>query len=167
MKEMKEMFKNKLKISPIKDSNFWILLDEFVYITKSGLIVKVPKNFKTDFASVPRLFWRILPVWGSYGEAAVVHDYLYSQGKISRRDADLIFLGAMEESGTCWIIRWLIYLAVRIGGKSHYKSILILSLLTLWGCTITAEKINKIQKKRKAIIKIVKNVKNVKSLLKK
>ena len=43
-------------------------------------IVVVPAGFATDFASVPRAFWRLLPPFGEYMLAAVVHDYLYAVG---------------------------------------------------------------------------------------
>ena len=33
--------------------------------------------FMTDFASIPRPLWSILPQWGRYGNAAVVHDFGY------------------------------------------------------------------------------------------
>lgn len=42
----------------------------------SGRLVEVPAGFVTDGASVPRAFWALLPVWGRYSRAAVVHDYL-------------------------------------------------------------------------------------------
>ena len=44
-------------------------------------VIEVPQGFETDFASVPRFFWRVVPPWGRYSPAAVVHDYLYSTGK--------------------------------------------------------------------------------------
>ncbi|MFJ7316815.1 DUF1353 domain-containing protein, partial [Pseudomonas sp. NPDC098747] len=36
--------------------------------------VHVPAGYLTDGASVPRLFWSLIPPWGAYGQAAVVHD---------------------------------------------------------------------------------------------
>jgi len=40
----------------------------------SGEWVYVPGGYLTDGASVPRLFWNVIPPWGAYGQAAVVHD---------------------------------------------------------------------------------------------
>ncbi len=62
--------------------------------------VSVPKDFETDFASVPRIFW-FLPDWAVYSKAPVLHDWLYHSKKImgkriSRKTADLIFLEAMH-----------------------------------------------------------------------
>lgn len=40
------------------------------------VLVTVPAGHHTDLASIPRVFWRILPPFGKYTEAAIVHDYL-------------------------------------------------------------------------------------------
>ena len=40
------------------------------------MMIRVPVGYRTDFASIPRFFWRILPPAGRYGKAAVVHDWL-------------------------------------------------------------------------------------------
>lgn len=39
-------------------------------------VIDVPSGYRTDFASIPRLFWRVLPPAGKYGKAAVIHDWL-------------------------------------------------------------------------------------------
>src|SRR5262249_35732270 len=51
--------------------------------------IMVPRGFVTDFASVPRLFWSLLPPIGRYGYAALFHDYVYWQQTISRDSAKL------------------------------------------------------------------------------
>lgn len=88
----------------------------------SGRWVVVPKGFPTDGATVPRLLWAILPSWGTYSRAAVVHDYLLvclKQGTphveaMRRKDADRIFLEAMAVCGTSRIVRYPMYWAVRL-----------------------------------------------------
>ncbi|MEM9213525.1 MAG: DUF1353 domain-containing protein [Cyanobacteria bacterium P01_F01_bin.150] len=42
-------------------------------------VISVPAGFQTDFASVPCVFWPILPPVGRYSKAAVIHDYLCAQ----------------------------------------------------------------------------------------
>ncbi len=92
-----------------------------------GLAVEIPEGMTTDLASVPRLLWPILPPHGSYGPAAIVHDWLYrhhtidGQAMITRAQADAIFLAAMQELGVGWATRWTIYLAVRIGAWWAWK----------------------------------------------
>lgn len=84
--------------------------------------VQVPKNFLTDFASVPRLMWNILPPTGMYGKAAVIHDYLYrTKGVATRAEADAVFLEAMTALGVTRATRETMYWAVRMFGRSSYK----------------------------------------------
>lgn len=87
-------------------------------------IVRVPKGFESDLASVPRLLW---PLIGSHElsiVAPVVHDYLYrSRGQywavdrkhyMNRADADRVFLRLMELEGVkTWRARGA-WLAVRL-----------------------------------------------------
>lgn len=88
---------------------------------KSGYIVEVPEGFETDFASVPRFFWRIVPPWGRYSPAAVVHDYLYQTGMFSRIKSDRIFLFLMKKLGVPLWKRQTMYWAVRIGGFKSWN----------------------------------------------
>jgi len=95
------------------------LLEEYVAeVTVNGktLTITVPAGFETDFASVPRAFWRIVPPWGEYSPAAVVHDYLYATALLPRAGADWVFLELMTELGVPWWKRQAMYRAVRLGG---------------------------------------------------
>jgi hypothetical protein len=51
----------------------------------SNEIIKVPVGFVTDFASIPRAFWSILPPIDNYAKAAVIHDWLYWEGIYTRK----------------------------------------------------------------------------------
>jgi len=100
----------------------WEICKEFSYQDdKLGIKVTVPKGAKTDFASIPRIFWPILPPVGRYSRAAVVHDYLYRHGLFTRKECDLVFLHAMEELNVVKWKRIIMYKAVRLFGKSAYK----------------------------------------------
>jgi len=84
-----------------------------------GSIVSVPRGFVTDFASIPRIFWNILPPFGDYSPAAVVHDWLYSlgvDGELGRKYADNAFLELMTRAGETWWKRTAMYQAVRMFG---------------------------------------------------
>jgi len=76
----------------------------------------VPIGFKTDLASVPRLFWALIPPHGRYIRAAIIHDYLYIHKPVSRSIADRIFLDLMRRDGVPRWKRWIMYSAVRLGG---------------------------------------------------
>ena len=76
----------------------------------------VPKGFQTDLASVPRPFVWLLPRYGRYTRAAILHDYLWrntSTVGVSRADADGIFRRAMRELGVPFLRRWMMWAAVR------------------------------------------------------
>lgn len=101
------------------DDASWTVNQEFVYHVggpESGMAVIVPVGFKTDFASIPRLFWRILPPIGIYGKAAVLHDYLYASQLSTRKWADQIFLEAMTVLNVPTWKRQVMFRAVRTFG---------------------------------------------------
>jgi hypothetical protein len=79
-------------------------------------VVVVPAGFKTDFASIPRLFCRVLPKNGKYDRAAVIHDYLYTTAIVTKAEADSVFLEAMELCGVSWLERFIMFQAVNLFG---------------------------------------------------
>lgn len=99
------------------------LLEPFAYHVAaegSGEAIRVPRGFETDFASVPRLFWRVFPALGPWAKAAVVHDYLYATGglagRYSRARCDAIFAEAMGVLKVAGWKRAFMHAAVRVGG---------------------------------------------------
>lgn len=112
------------------DDHGWPLtiMEDMVYTPPQGiwpLSVIVPKGFKTDLASVPRIFWRAFPPFGEYSQAAIVHDYLYNTPMtgVSREIADAIFLAAMVELGVSWFDRQVIHKGVRVGGWATWNNV--------------------------------------------
>lgn len=85
------------------------------YRRPNGELITVPAGFRTDLASVPRLFWRLLPRDGhDYRSAAVVHDYLI--GQTSWSHAADVFSEALQDNGTGPLRRALMVGAVRLWG---------------------------------------------------
>jgi len=116
-------FKNFVEVSPFADGDNWFLTTPLEYeIRNTGVVVPVPKGFVTDFASIPRPFWSVLPRWGKYGPPAVVHDYLYWDQRCTRAQADRMLYVSMEESGVNWFWRLVIHRAVHWGGYFAWKS---------------------------------------------
>jgi hypothetical protein len=110
------------------DGREWKVVYAIGYKPKSGRAVLVPAGTITDFASIPRLFWRVIgPPTGygkdaAYGKAAVIHDYLYTHpGERSRKDCDDIFLEAMTDLGVSTMRRNAMYAAVRVGGGLAWR----------------------------------------------
>ncbi len=93
------------------------LINPLGYVTNVGHkgTFYVPRGFKTDLASIPRLLWRLLPPIGKYDKAAVVHDYLYQFNGVTRKEADSILLEAMTVLGVGKWTRRTIYAGVRVG----------------------------------------------------
>ncbi len=86
------------------------------YQTALGLVV-VPENFRSDGASMPRLFWRMIghPFQMQYLREAILHDWLYRTQPCSRALADRIFYELLAGKVKPWR-RKLIYLGLRLGG---------------------------------------------------
>lgn len=103
-----------------RDSNRWVLAADFVVITDTLGTITVPTGFVTDFNSIPRVLWNLLPPT-DYPEAALPHDFLYRYGSLNgkpvqREDADKVhreLLVWAEAPG--WKVS-AYYRALRIGG---------------------------------------------------
>jgi len=106
------------------NANEWELLEDLEYHVGGEFstdIIIVPKSFITDFASVPKAFWWLLPPTGKYSPAALIHDFLYSTHARSRKECDKIFLEAMEVMSVAWWTRKTMYAAVRLFGGFAWK----------------------------------------------
>jgi hypothetical protein len=119
-------FTDVLVVSPLADGKTWVIVREFGYDVgeeNSGDHIGVAIGFKTDFATVPRPFWAILPKWGRYGNASVIHDWLYWTQTRPRPEADGIFLEAMGVLGVSSLVKRPMYWAVRLfGGLAWYRN---------------------------------------------
>lgn len=102
------------------------LLQPFVY-RNGPILIEVPRGFVTDYASIPRVFWRLIPPTGPYNGAAVIHDYLYTTGTVSRIVADAIFVEAMAALGVPANTRTVMHMGVRLGGRRHYHQCNVVS----------------------------------------
>ncbi len=112
--------------SSVLGKDYWRVTQPFKFYVgerSQNVWAYVPAGFLTDGATAPRLFWAIIPPWGDYGQAAVLHDILCEtltltrneqKITITRKQADDIFYEAMKAAGVNWAIRSLIYAAVRV-----------------------------------------------------
>lgn len=79
----------------------------------------VPKDFVSDGVSSPWWARWAFPQFGKTLAAALVHDYCYG-GSISRKKADNLLYKNFRRLGISKLRSWVMYIAVRIGGRSHY-----------------------------------------------
>jgi hypothetical protein len=101
----------------------WKVERTFRYISSGPPhLIFVNAGFITDFASIPRFFWRLLPPVGRYGKAAVIHDYLYRTPteRVTRAEADAVFRDAMRGLGVNVVTRTVMWAAVRLFGRCAY-----------------------------------------------
>lgn len=98
--------------------DLWITLEQCVYQGKRDTFT-VPAGFMTDFASVPRATVWLIPRYGRYTHAAILHDWLIqaeiSTGLISPRDVDGLLRRVLREVGVPPVQRWLMWTGVRWG----------------------------------------------------
>lgn len=101
----------------------WILSQDFVVRTPRGIFV-VPRGYITDHASVPQLFWSIIPpVASSLAEGSIIHDYFYSKGTedVPRKFADECLKEIAKVKGNEWFKANAAYRAVRVASGGLYK----------------------------------------------
>lgn len=103
--------------------DYWRVLNDFSFIVEElEGYVYIPRGYLSDGASVPRIFWNVIPPWGRYGQAVIVHDYLCEnlmmegyggvKVEVTRKQADDILDTAMKELAVNSITRKLIMLGV-------------------------------------------------------
>jgi hypothetical protein len=90
------------------------LLQDWVVIVH-GRPILIPAGFITDCASIPRFLWPILPPFGEYTKAAILHDWLYQFGDFTRAESDWTFLEAMIALDVPVWKQWALYSGVRAG----------------------------------------------------
>lgn len=99
-------------VSPV----LWRLEEEVRYIGDRDEFI-VPKGYVTDFATVPRIAVWLIPRFGSFTKAAILHDFLLTHcvpsGRVSSVDADGLFLRALRELRVPSYRRMLMWTGVR------------------------------------------------------
>jgi len=78
--------------------------------------IVVPMGFVTDLASVPWFARWLVPTWGKFSAASIVHDWLYFDQPCSREEADTIFAELMKADGVRASRRMALVSGVRAGG---------------------------------------------------
>lgn len=115
-----------LVVTPLPDGKRWVILsDGFswgVGSADSDDRVDVPLGMETDFATVPRAVWWLVPRWGRHGNAAVLHDCGYWKQDRSREEYDEIFLEAMKALGVGTLQRTAMHKAVQWFGGRAWKA---------------------------------------------
>jgi len=96
----------------------WQLVEPLGYAGRDETF-SVPAGFTTDFASVPQALTWLVPRYGRYTKAAILHDFLWARcraGEFDWADADGILRRTMRELDVPFLRRWLMWGAVRLAG---------------------------------------------------
>jgi hypothetical protein len=96
------------------DDNTWELVNPLRYHGAVDTFY-VPPGFLTDFASVPRIGVWLIPRFGRYTRAAILHDWLCKTQPIPPVDVDGVFRRVMREEGVQPVKRYLMWAGVRWG----------------------------------------------------
>lgn len=113
-------FKTMMVVAPLPDGVQWALQVPLKYQSDLAGLIIVPWRFISDFASIPKVLWAILPPWSRYGPAAVVHDWLYWSG-VPRAMCDSVLREAMILLGVDKATVDQIYGAVSAFGQSAWE----------------------------------------------
>jgi hypothetical protein len=116
----------------------WLLAEDCVYKTTDGFTITAKSGFKTDLASIPRVFWALISSFELSIAAPILHDLIYrSAGEVTipngevepadkiftRQEADDIFLELMTRAKVSYWKRNVAYLAVRHFAEGSWRKL--------------------------------------------
>ena len=99
----------------------WVVLTTLRYTSISGRTYGIPAGFITDLASIPALLRPLFNPNDNGRKAAVLHDARYCIKAGTRKEADDLFLEALERCGVGFLRRWAMYSGVRAGGWLYWN----------------------------------------------
>lgn len=115
------------------DGRHCVLQEPLEYVTSDGVNYRVPVGADCDGASTPAQVWNILPPFGPWWLASVLHDAGYRgtlermegiawvPAQLARTDVDLLFLEAMSSLCVDEFHKRIIYDAVVAFGGRAFK----------------------------------------------
>ena len=89
------------------DLNMFELLEDYV-----SPEITIPKSFLTDGATVPRIFWCLIPPYHRYLPAAIIHDYQCDLG-VDRHFALKLFRTNLLRLGISAKYRFVMYYGIK------------------------------------------------------
>lgn len=92
-------------------------------VSIDNVIFTIPRNFKTDLASIPRFLWPIFaPQYSGFVAPAILHDYLYcAHIPVDRKFADEVLYSALIASNVTAFTAYKFYMGVRLFGVTHFN----------------------------------------------
>lgn len=94
-----------------------LTLKQTIRLREGCITITIPKGFKTDGVSIPRIFWWFgKPFDSDTLISAIVHDNLYHT-HVPKLISDLIFLHLMKRYEVKWYKRWIYFIVVLMFGR--------------------------------------------------
>lgn len=116
-------FETEVTLTAVGDDR-WSLGESLVYRGERDTWI-IPRGYVTDLATVPRMVAWLIPTYGRYTRAAIVHDYLITNllcragcpgpNHVAPNDIDGIFRRILRELGVSAPRRWAMWAGVRWG----------------------------------------------------
>jgi len=110
----------------------WRLMRHFDYKLEDGTVVRIPKGFIFDGASIPRIFWAVLSPTGLLLIPGLLHDYAYKYDYLlttdmygqqlpvddaaGRKHWDKMFREEAIRVNGFHVINYIAWLSLRAGG---------------------------------------------------
>jgi len=97
--------------------------EQLAFDMDGDVLVIVPPLFCSDGLSIPRWARSLFSKNPSWIGAGIAHDYCYRilPNKMTRKQADKLFLKIMKGYGVGFFTRRAIYRAVRLGARSNWR----------------------------------------------
>lgn len=94
------------------------VVEPISFTTSTGRTITVPAGYRSDSASIPRFFHRMINPVGKHSKAAIIHDWLCDESPhtCSSTEAADIFGEAMAALGVPPLRRKIMVRAVKLGG---------------------------------------------------
>ena len=102
-------------VKSIVKYDFFLLIEDCKY----GEII-IPKGFYTDFATVPKILWWLIPPHCKAAMPAVVHDYTCQYAIWPRNKCDAVFMQLLKETKMPKWQYYTMFLFVRAFGWLRY-----------------------------------------------
>lgn len=111
------------RTTPMTIEGAWLTVQKDMQFHSDKLgILTVPRRFRFDGATIPRIFWSLVGAPASEGNrrAAALHDMCYRYHLFPRKACDILLEDALKCDGKKWLTRKMMYYAVRLFAKGHY-----------------------------------------------
>lgn len=124
---MSVIYKGRTLLSWEDDATEFTVEESFRALWKRSsseiFVVEVPAGFKTDLASIPRIFTWLIPKLGHHLRPAIVHDYC-SKGltTLTKKESSDMFLEGMVTTKVSWWKRTVMWSAVRVWDRKRSES---------------------------------------------